>query len=391
MMMPMQRRSFEMHRRRSDRMVAGVAGGLADVLGVSDALVRAAFVSLSAIWGLGVFLYLILWLMTFEKVEDHEVEHVSGGQALGLGLAFLGSLLLFQAIGWWPSESLVWVVTAIAFGVAALTDRNFPGPLAALVDPNVERPGRIRTVVGVTLLVGGLAFLANTIGPVAQSGAILLAVTLTGVGLFVAFGPWVRRLTRDLGEERRERVRQEERAEMASHLHDSVLQTLALIQRSDDTSRMSILARQQESELRDWLYGKAPLDGVDLMSTALRGLATRVERDHQIPVDVVTVGDLNVDDRSRAVLGAVSEALVNAAKHSGADRLSLYMEVENDTLEVFVTDQGKGFVMGEVPDDRKGIRHSIFERAEKAGASVAIESEPGEGTEVGISMELVEK
>jgi signal transduction histidine kinase len=218
---------------------------------------------------------------------------------------------------------------------------------------------------------------------------VFLAVGLTGVGLFVAFGPWVRRLTQDLGAERRERVRQEERAGMATHLHDLVLQTLALIQRTDDPSRMSMLARQQETELRDWLYGKAPLDGVDLMSTALRDLASRVEHDHQVPVDVVTVGDAMVDERTRAVLAAASEALVNAAKHSGAARLSVFMEVEDEELRVFVTDQGTGFEVGEIPEDRKGIKHSIVERTERVGGTVAIESELGEGTEVGLSLPLL--
>jgi signal transduction histidine kinase len=382
-------RSFALHRRKSDRVVAGVAGGLADVLGVSDAFVRAAFVSLGTVWGLGVFLYLVLWLFTFEKVEDQEVEPVSAQQAFGLGLAFVGLLVLLNAIGWWPSEGVVLVVTAIAFGVAALTDRTVPGPLAALVDPTVERPGRIRTIFGIVLLVGGMAFLANSVGPVAELGPVFLAVGLTGVGLFVAFGPWVRRLTQDLGAERRERVRQEERAGMATHLHDSVLQTLALIQRTDDPSRMSMLARQQETELRDWLYGKAPLDGVDLMSTALRDLASRVEHDHQVPVDVVTVGDAMVDERTRAVLAAASEALVNAAKHSGAARLSVFMEVEDEELRVFVTDQGTGFDVGEIPEDRKGIKHSIVERTERVGGTVAIESELGEGTEVGLSLPLL--
>jgi signal transduction histidine kinase len=382
-------RSFALHRRKSDRVVAGVAGGLADVLGVSDAFVRAAFVSLGTVWGLGVFLYLVLWLFTFEKVEDLEVEPVSAQQAFGLGLAFVGLLVLLNAIGWWPSEGVVLVVTAIAFGVAALTDRTVPGPLAALVDPTVERPGRIRTIFGIVLLVGGMAFLANSVGPVAELGPVFLAVGLTGVGLFVAFGPWVRRLTQDLGAERRERVRQEERAGMATHLHDSVLQTLALIQRTDDPSRMSMLARQQETELRDWLYGKAPLDGVDLMSTALRDLASRVEHDHQVPVDVVTVGDAMVDERTRAVLAAASEALVNAAKHSGAARLSVFMEVEDEELRVFVTDQGTGFDVGEIPEDRKGIKHSIVERTERVGGTVAIESELGEGTEVGLSLPLL--
>jgi len=279
----------------------------------------------------------------------------------------------------------------LAFGTAALTDRNMPGPLSALIDPSVDHPGRIRTVLGVLLLIGGLAVMANSIGPVAQLGAVVLAVALTGVGLLVAFGPWVRRLANDLGEERRERIRQEERGEMAAHLHDSVLQTLALIQRTDDPNRMSMLARHQEGELRDWLYGNVPLDGIDLLSTALRAMVSKVESDHQIPVEVVTVGDLPLDDRTRAVLGAANEALVNAAKHSGASRLSVYMEVSEGRVEIYVTDQGKGFLIDQVPDDRKGIEHSIVARADRAGATVNIESEPGEGTEVKISIDLEEK
>jgi signal transduction histidine kinase len=198
----------------------------------------------------------------------------------------------------------------------------------------------------------------------------------------VAFGPWVRRLIADLSAERSERIRQEERAEVAAHLHDSVLQTLALIQRSDDPQRMAMLARHQEAELRDWLYGNAPLDGVDLVSTALKRAAARVEDDFQIPVDVVTVGDHPVQERTKALVAAATEAMVNAAKHSGADRMSLYFEVEDDRLEVYVTDQGKGFDPDKVPADRKGISQSIRSRMEKVGGEVEIDSEPGEGTEV---------
>jgi signal transduction histidine kinase len=381
-------RSFDLFRRRSNRIAAGVAGGLADTLRVHDTFVRAAFVSLSMIWGLGFFLYIILWLVSFDNVDDREVELVDGQQGIGLGMAFLGFLLLLRVFGWWPDDALVWIVTAISFGVAALTDRSLPSPLTSLLDPGVEQPGRVRILIGVSLLVGGLAFMASTIGPVAELGAVLLAVALTGLGLLVAFGPWVRRLAQDLGHERRERIRQEERAEMAAHLHDSVLQTLALIQRSDDPVRMGLLARHQEGELRDWLYGNMPLDGVDLVSTALRGIASKVEQDHQVPVDVVTVGDITLDESIRPLLGAANEAMVNAAKHSGADRVSAYMEVDEESLQIFVTDQGKGFDPANVGSDRKGIENSIIARAGKAGANVTIESEPGEGTEVMIRMKL---
>ncbi|MGH8950437.1 MAG: ATP-binding protein [Acidimicrobiia bacterium] len=382
--------NLRFRRRGRDRMVAGVAGGLADTLGVGDTFVRAAFVTLSMVWGLGVLVYLALWLVELDRVEDTQPEPVTAHQAVGLALAFAGLMLLLSVAGWWPSNALVITVGALAFGTASLTDRNMPGPLAALIDPTVERPGRIRMLVGVGLLIGGLAMLsANVVGsPIFEVGPVLLAVTLTGIGILVAFGPWVARLARDLSTERRERIRQEERAEMAAHLHDSVLQTLALIQRSDDPARMSILARHQESELRDWLYGNAPLDGSDLLSTALRDSARRIEGDHQVPIDVVVVGDHPLNETTRPLLGAASEAMVNAAKHSGADRVSLYFEADDDELVVYVTDQGKGFMTGDVAGDRRGIAQSIKARVERAGGEAAIDSEPGEGTEVVLRMQV---
>jgi signal transduction histidine kinase len=367
-------------------MVAGVAGGLADVLGVSDAFVRAAFVSLGMVWGLGILIYVGLWLMAIDRVEDVEPVSAEPHQMLGLGLAFAGLMLLLGFLGWWPSNALVLTVAAISFGLAAVSSRDMPSSIASFFDPNAAQPGRWRLLIGVGLLIGGLAILSTNVGPLLDVGPVLLAVALTLLGILVAFGPWVTRLARDLGAERRERIRQEERAELAAHLHDSVLQTLALIQRTDDPARMTILARHQEGELREWLYGNAPLDGADLVSTALKGAATRIESDHQVPIDVVTVGDHPVDEFSRALVSAASEALVNAAKHSGADRLSLYFEAEEDQLSVFVTDHGKGFDQSAVPNDRKGITQSILGRVERAGGKVEINSEPGEGTEVILRM-----
>lgn len=382
-------RSFQYSRRKTERVVAGVAGGLADTLGVPDAYVRAGFITLFTVWGLGGLLYVGFWLMALDRVEDRQVEHVSNARAIGLGVSFLGLMILFAVFGWWPNTALVLTVGALAFGTAALTDSSKPGPLTALMDPNVDRPSRLRLILGGLLLIGGLAIFASATGPVLEFGAVLLAVMITGAGIFVAFGPWVRRLIADLASERNERIRQEERAEMAAHLHDSVLQTLALIQRSDDPARMSILARHQEAELRDWLYGNAPLDGVDLVSTALKNAAARVEADHQLPVDVVTVGDHPLDEGSAALVGAAAEAMVNAAKHSGAERMSLYFEANGEALSVFVTDHGRGFDPGDVSADRKGIAQSIKSRVERAGGTVEINSEQGEGTEVVLSIPLV--
>lgn len=143
-----------------------------------------------------------------------------------------------------------------------------------------------------------------------------------------------------------------------------------------------MLARHQESELRDWLYGVAPLDGVDLVSTALKQAAARIESDFQVPIDVVTVGDHPVEERTRALVAAATEAMVNAAKHSGAERISLFLEVENGAITAYVTDQGQGFDPGSIAPDRKGIAESIRSRMEKVGGEVTIESEPGEGAEV---------
>jgi signal transduction histidine kinase len=367
-------------------VVAGVAGGLADALGVSDAFVRAAFITLTTVWGLGILVYMAIWLATVDRIEDSERVPVEPRQALGLGLAFAGVMFLLSGLGLVPSDVLVIVVGALAFGTAALTDRSMPGPLAALIDPTVERPGRLRMLLGVALLVGGLAVFAANVGPIYEIGPVVLSVALTGIGILIAFGPWVARLAQDLGTERRERIRQEERAEMAAHLHDSVLQTLALIQRSDDSSRMAMLARHQESELRDWLYGNAPLEGADLLSTALKDAARKVEADHQVPVDVVVVGDHPLNEATRALLGAANEAMVNAAKHSGAERISLYFEAENGSLAVYVTDQGRGFEQAGVAVDRRGIAESIKARVERAGGEAQIDSEPGEGTEVILRM-----
>jgi signal transduction histidine kinase len=359
---------------------------VADALGVSDAFVRAAFVTLATVWGLGVVVYMAIWLATVDRVEDTEPVPVEPRQALGLALAFAGLVFLLSGVGLIPSYVLVIVVGALAFGTAALTDRNMPGPLAALIDPSVERPGRLRMLLGVALLIGGLAVFAANVGPIYEIGPVVLSVALTGIGILIAFGPWVARLAQDLGTERRERIRQEERAEMAAHLHDSVLQTLALIQRSDDATRMAMLARHQESELRDWLYGNAPLEGADLLSTALKDAARKVEADHQVPVDVVVVGDHPLNESTRALLGAANEAMVNAAKHSGAERISLYFEAENGSLAVYVTDQGRGFEQAGVAVDRRGIVESIKARVERAGGEAHIDSEPGEGTEVILRM-----
>jgi signal transduction histidine kinase len=200
-------------------------------------------------------------------------------------------------------------------------------------------------------------------------------------------GPWLFRLAGDLSEERAARVRSQERADVAAHLHDSVLQTLALIQKhSEDGRTVATLARAQERDLRAWLYAdEAPPD--TSVSSALRAAAAEVEDAHGVPVEVVTVGDVPASDRLRPLVLAAREAMVNAAKHSGAEKVDVYAEMADGQTEVFVRDRGRGFELGGVPEDRLGVRNSIVDRMERHGGSAVIRTAPAEGTEVRLAMQ----
>jgi signal transduction histidine kinase len=242
-----------------------------------------------------------------------------------------------------------------------------------------------RIVAGVVVIVAGLvAFLVGQ-DQLEATGDALLGVFVVVVGLALILGPWLWRLWRDLESERRERIVSQERADVAAHLHDSVLQTLALIQKhAHDPREVVRLARSQERDLRGWLYDDVA-DDTTSFAAALKKAAAEVEDAHGVPVDVVTVGDTAIDDRIRAVLKAAREAAVNAARHSGADKVDIFAEVEADEVELFVRDRGRGFDLGSVPDDRLGVRRSIVGRMERHGGSAEIRSKPGEGTEVRLS------
>ena len=257
-------------RRQDRRWIAGVAGGVADRIGVPDLYVRAAFVTLTTIWGLGLALYLFLWWLTLEQQADPVEGRLDSGQRVGLALIFVSAIWIMIASGFVPEPFTTIVIGAISFGFAAALDRSESGGIARLILPGGnEGISVVRLVAGVTLLLGGLGLFFGTNRVTASMGGTFIAIALTVVGLAVAFGPLFVRMRDDLDRERVVRARQEEREEMAAHLHDSVLQTLALIQRTDDPKRMSSLARTQERELRTWLFGKAPLDGTEVLSVAL--------------------------------------------------------------------------------------------------------------------------
>lgn len=370
-------------RREQNRLVAGVAGGIADRLGVLDLYARAAFLVLALVWGLGILLYLVLWGLTLDQTARPEpVPPADSNRRAAYVLMFIGSLLLLRSLGIWSGDGWVWPGAALSFGTAFLMDRGDIDPRSAILglfDPDSGR-FRARTVIGVVLLLIGVSILANVAAPAV--GTVLLAVLITGVGMVVLFGPWVWRLVSDLGAERRRRIRQEERADMAAHLHDSVLQTLALIQRTDDPRRVMTLARVQERELRRWLYDTTPAGGPELLSAALQEEADRIEQTFDIHIQVVTVGDRPVDEGIRATIAATGEALTNAARHSGADQVSVYSEVSQESTDIWISDQGAGFDPEVVAGDRYGIAESIVGRMQSNGGAATVSSAPGEGTEV---------
>ena len=253
-------------RRSEDRLVTGLAAGVAETLGVASVFVRAAFVALAFAGGVGVLLYLIGWVLTLEDADPSAVEALrkrvaarTSRQRFALAVMFLGVLLLLRSMGLWFGDSLVWPVSLVAFGFAltwSRLDEAGRTRWARRTFSTEDLKGTLaRLAVGGLLMTVGLGLYLRSIDAVALVGGVVLAVLMTAVGLGLILGPWVWRLISQLTTERRERIRSDERAEVAAHLHDSVLQTLALIQRADDVHAMVMLARRQERELRAWLYG----------------------------------------------------------------------------------------------------------------------------------------
>jgi len=376
-------------RSRTDRMIAGVAGGLAERLGIDPVVVRLAFVVLALAGGVGVVLYFALWALSGRETDAHPASRAGGdGQrTVAAVLILAGSLLLLRAAHLWFGDGLVWPVALAAIGSAVIwvrfdrsRGRRAPGERRGVIDANSTSV--VRLIAGGALVLTGVAvFLASNITS-GTVGAVLVALAVGVAGLALIGGPWVARLVRQVSDERTERVRVEEREEVAAHLHDSVLQTLALIQRADDASRMRSLARAQERDLRGWLYRKSDGPSGDLVSDAVDAVAQRIELAHGIAVETVVVGDRPVDGRVQAVVDACGEALTNAAKHSGATRVSLYVEVTDQEVTAFVRDHGVGFDVDAIPQDHRGIADSIVGRMARNGGTAEIVSSPGTGTEV---------
>jgi signal transduction histidine kinase len=301
----------------------------------------------------------------------------------------LSFLLTLRGIGVWVNDLIVWPVVLVTVGGALLwREAGARAEPVTAESPTIDEEPVVaasRTGIGVALVIAaGVAFLSAA-GALSAARNVLLAVFAVAVVLGVIFGPWIVRLARSLTAERAERIRTQERAEISAHLHDSVLQTLALVQqRSDDPKAVEALARRQERELRAWL-GRRAAPGADTLGAALELAAGEVERDHGARVEVVSVGEVPLDEPALAVVAAAREAMVNAAKF-GNGSVDVFAEAGAEGLEVFVRDRGPGFVLSDVAPDRRGVRESIIGRMERHGGRAVINSRQGEGTEVELTM-----
>jgi signal transduction histidine kinase len=326
--------------------------------------------------------------------------------AIGTALLVLSGLLFVRASGPWPGDAIVWPAAVAVLGallilrapaIAPRRHRGWaahrPPEPAPPREPSVRvrvlhRPEVSRGGLGVALvLAGGFAFLwAN--GAMRPAGEALLVALAVLIAVALIFAPSWRRLARSLTAERTERIRSQERADVGAHLHDSVLQTLALIQQSaQDPKQVAALARRQERELRGWLAGSDSPEAGELLAAALDAAAAEVEVATGGSIEVVAVGDCPLDERGGAVVAAAREAMLNAAKFAGEAPISVYAELSGERIQVFVRDRGAGFDPEAVPPERRGVRESILGRMQRAGGSATVRALPGGGTEVEIAID----
>ena len=371
---------------RNDRLVGGVSAAIAQELGVQALVIRVAFTALTLVVGWGLLLYVFTWvtLTLFSSSQISPYQPVPKGATsthrhLAIVMVVIGLMIALAQITPSGFTSLSW---PLGFVLA--------GGLIAWSRGNEDEVGGLSTVArivaGIAVAVGGIiAFAALSISFTQAIVTLIVGLAIVA-GVVLVAAPSVVQMGRSLDDERLDRIRLDERARISAHLHDSVLQTLTLIQQSaDDPARTAQLARRQERELRGWLYGPTSTspDGL-LLGPALENAALEIEEMHDVTIEVVAVGDSGapVHTGGDALLAAAREAMVNAAKHSGVDRIDVFIERTQEAIEIFIRDTGAGFDTSGVDPKRKGLSESIIARMSRAGGSATIHSEPGAGTEV---------
>ncbi|MGW0560340.1 PspC domain-containing protein [Streptomyces sp. NPDC003016] len=406
----------KLYRSAEGRMLGGVARGLAGHLGVPVVWVRIVFLVLFLADGMGALLYAVFWFVVplgvggvgggtgaprsaFETAPDgrRRLRKPDKGQVFALCALLVGAGTFVSSVEvGGQAGRYVWPALLISLGVV-LVWRQADNARRAHWTGTGRRRRMLqlaRGMAGVALVGVGLTAFLVVRGSAAQLGSVLTAALAVVAGIALLAGPWLVRMTQDLSEERLMRIRAQERAEVAAHVHDSVLHTLTLIQRNaQDAGEVRRLARAQERELRNWLYkpegnGKDESQEPDTLAEAVKRTAAEVEDKHGVPLEVVVVGDCPLDDGLTAQMQAAREAMVNAAKYGGeGGAVQVYAEVEGRTVFVSVRDRGPGFDLDAVPDDRMGVRESIIGRMQRNGGTARLRSAPDGGTEVELEME----
>lgn len=379
--------------------IGGVCAGISSMLGISVRVVRFAFLIALPAYGLSLVVYLWLWLTVPEDLGGEQsgserlrsplasAEEIARRESqqrnlrillvgLGsLGLALAIAYLLFAGIaGLRDIASAILVIGGIsAVWTQSARAHSWKSPLFILI-----------TLAGMLLVAAGLAlafFRGQSPWDLAR-GAILGASLILALG--VAIIPlWVRTSQESARSKEREK-REAERADMAAHLHDSVLQTLTLIRNNaDNPTSVRALALGQERELRSWLYTGRE-EAADSFAEALREAVSALETTFGVEVGVVTVSDTRPGPGELAMVAAASEAVSNAIRHAKPP-LSVYLEVGPGGSDIYVKDCGDGFDLSQIPEDRHGVRNSIIGRMERAGGKASIRHLPS-GTEVHLSM-----
>ncbi len=407
----------KLYRSADGRMLGGVARGLAGHLGLPVSWVRVVFVALFMAEGMGALLYAAFWFIVplgvggvdatranasagapglLGKARGRTGRKADRGQILALLTLLAGAAVVASKFQLGRANAYVWPILLIGAGVA-LVWRQADNARRAQWREMGRRKGLlpfVRGAAGVVLVGVGVTGIVVLQSSVRHLGMALQAALAVLVGIALLAGPYLVRLTQDLSEERLMRIRAQERAEVAAHVHDSVLHTLTLIQRNaEDPREVARLARAQERELRAWLYkpegrGKDEEQEPDTLAEAVRKAAAEVEDHHGVPIEVVVVGDCPLDERLGAQMQAAREAMVNAAKYGGeGGAVQVYAEVEGRTVFVSVRDRGPGFDLDAVPGDRMGVRESIIGRMQRNGGTARLRSAPDGGTVVELEAE----
>ncbi len=388
--------------------LGGVCAGLAVRFGVRARSVRVLFTLATLVAGFGLVLYVALWALLTRSGEETsaaqrlaaprreltvllaQVVVIAAVVALVSSAALRGTAAVVGSLALSAAGLLVVWRGASVEERAQLEELRRAAPGLSQVSLRSRRAWLWRLVPGLVLVLIGLRILNHLGGVWSVAVPVLVGTAVLLVGLLILLAPWWLQTVHDLTEERRQRVRSEERADLARRVHDSVLQTLTLVERhASDPGEVRRLTRAAERDLRRWLFEPDGAAREGTLSARLAQLQEEVEKDYRVRVELVSVGDTALDERLDGLCLAAREALVNAAKWSGCDSVALYGEVEADQVSIYVRDTGRGFDPDEVSPDRRGLAHSVRERCERLGGRAEIRSSPGQGAEVALHLPRV--